>query len=86
MRVHQLAKELGWASRQLIAELRRRGEYVKSALNTIEASVVRDIRRDFATASDEPDADVTIVPELYGSSAESHAVEGPNETFSAALA
>jgi Translation initiation factor IF-2, N-terminal region len=86
MRVHELAVELGWTSRQLIAELCRRGEYVKSAMSTIEAPVVRDIRRDFATAGDEPEADVTIESEAYGSSAESHAGEGPKETFAAALA
>jgi len=32
MRIHELARELGWPSRQLIAELRRRGEYVRRSL------------------------------------------------------
>ena len=86
MRVHELAAELGWTSRQLIAELCRNGEYVKSATSTIEAPVVRDIRRHFATAGDELEADVTTVSESYGSSAESDAGEGPKETFAAALA
>jgi hypothetical protein len=48
MRVHELAAELGWTSRQLIAELCRRGEYVKSTASALGAPVVRDIRRDFA--------------------------------------
>ena len=48
--------------------------------------MVRDIRRHFATAGDELEADVTTVSESYGSSAESDAGEGPKETFAAALA
>jgi hypothetical protein len=32
MRVHELARELGWPSPQLVDELRRRDEYVKSAM------------------------------------------------------
>jgi nitroreductase len=51
MRVHELAAELGWTSRQLIAEFCRRGEYVKSAASALEAPVVRDIQRDFAAIS-----------------------------------
>ena len=56
MRVYELAKELGWPASQLVDELRSRGEYVKSAMSTIVAPVVRAIRRDFAAARgiDEP--------------------------------
>ena len=86
MRVHQLAKELGWAPRQLVAELRRRGEYVKSAMSTIEAPVVAGRPSRFRARRRRARLDVTFVPEFYGSSAESHAKEGPNETFAAALA
>ena len=64
MRVHELAKELGWPARQLIAELRSRGEYVKSAMSTVEAPVVRAIRRDFAAISDAPDPDASLASEV----------------------
>ena len=83
MRVHELAAELGWTSRRLIAELCRRGEYVKSAASALEAPVVRDIRRDFATIREKSDGDATVAPEAYGDSAESRAEEGPDEGFAA---
>jgi hypothetical protein len=86
MRVHELAKELGWPASQLIAQLRSRGEYVKSAMSTVEAPVIRAIRRDFATISDAPDPDASLASEVYGYSAEPHVGGGPNETFAAALA
>ena len=85
MRVHQLAKELGWPSSQLIKELLRRGEFVKSAANTVEAPVVQAIRRDFAAASAAADPEETLTPDLYGTSAEL-ATDEPDETFAAALA
>src|SRR6266850_2563756 len=70
VRVHELAAELGWTPRQLIAELCRRGEYVKSEAGALEVPVVRDIRRDFAAISEKPDRDATVAPEAYGDSAE----------------
>ncbi|MGW0160224.1 translation initiation factor IF-2 N-terminal domain-containing protein [Mycobacterium sp. NPDC003323] len=48
-RVYELAAELGCTSKQLIAELHRLGEYVKSASRTVAPAVVRTIRRAFAT-------------------------------------
>jgi hypothetical protein len=88
MRVHELAKELGWPSSRLLAELRRRGEYVKSAMSTIEAPVVRAIRRDFAAAvRADIDPDDVIDASLYGKSAEiAEEDDGPDETFAAAVA
>lgn len=55
-------------------------------MSTIEPPVVQDIRRDSATAGDGPEADVTVVSESYGSSAESHAGKGRRRPFGAALA
>lgn len=43
-RVHQLAKELGVTSKQILAELRAAGEFVKSASSTIEGPVARRLR------------------------------------------
>jgi hypothetical protein len=86
MRVHELAKELGWPSSQLIAEPRHRGEFVKSAMSTLEVPVIRDIRSEFAAISDTSDPDANLAAEMYGNSVESRDVEDLKETFAAALA
>jgi translation initiation factor IF-2-like protein len=86
VRVHELARELGWTPRQLLEELSRRGEFVKSAASTLEAPTVRAIRRDFAAVSDGSDLESTVTPEMYGRSAESHATEESDDSFAAALA
>ncbi|MFC6714493.1 translation initiation factor IF-2 [Branchiibius cervicis] len=44
VRVHELAKELGIGSKELLAYLKEQGEFVKSASSTIEAPVVRKIK------------------------------------------
>ena len=87
MRVHELAKELGWPPGQLVDELRSRGEWVKSAMSTLEAPVVRAIRRDFAAASPEVDPEQSLEPALYGDSADLDTVASESdETFAEALA
>ncbi|WP_438804049.1 translation initiation factor IF-2 N-terminal domain-containing protein [Mycolicibacterium mageritense] len=87
MRVHELAKELGWPPARLVDELRRRGEWVKSAMSTIEAPVVRAIRRDFAAADPPADPEHSLEPALYGDSADlALHTEPPGETFAQALA
>lgn len=70
VRVHELARELGWTSRQLLAELSRRGEFVKSAASQLEAPVIRAIRQEFGTGGDGPHPDAIVNPEMYGRSAE----------------
>ena len=47
LRVHELAKELGTTSKNLLGILKEQGEFVKSASSTIEAPVVRRIREQF---------------------------------------
>lgn len=87
MRVHELAKELGWPPGRLVDELRGRGEWVKSAMSTVEAPVVRAIRRDFAAATSKADPDESLEPALYGDSADLDAVTSePDETFAEAFA
>ncbi|BBY06433.1 translation initiation factor IF-2 N-terminal domain-containing protein [Mycobacterium noviomagense] len=86
LRVHELAREFGWTSRQLLDELRRRGEFVKSAANTLEAPVVRAIRRDFAAVGGPSDLETAVTRELYGRSAEPHAADESGDSFAAALA
>ncbi|TWP34388.1 translation initiation factor IF-2 [Leekyejoonella antrihumi] len=44
VRVHELAKELGIESKQLLSYLKEQGEFVKTASSTIEAPVVRKIK------------------------------------------
>lgn len=88
MPVHELAKALRWTSQQLLEELRRRGEYVSSPNSTLEAPVVRDILRQHAPATPEPDPETTLDPHLYGTSAApEHSFDDVgNEPFAAALA
>jgi len=48
--VHELAKELGKSSKEIIAKLNEFGEFVKSASSTIEAPVVRKLKDAFPAA------------------------------------
>ncbi|MGH3863868.1 translation initiation factor IF-2 N-terminal domain-containing protein, partial [Actinokineospora sp.] len=43
-RVHELAKELGVTSKDVLAKLKDLGEFVKSASSTVEAPVARRLR------------------------------------------
>ncbi|OZM74383.1 translation initiation factor IF-2 [Amycolatopsis antarctica] len=43
-RVHELAKELGVTSKEVLAKLKEQGEFVKSASSTVEAPVARRLR------------------------------------------
>jgi len=46
-RVHELAKELGVTSKEVLARLSEQGEFVKSASSTVEAPVARRLRETF---------------------------------------
>ncbi|MEU3270649.1 translation initiation factor IF-2 [Saccharomonospora sp. NPDC006951] len=48
-RVHELAKELGVTSKEVLAKLKEQGEFVKSASSTVEAPVARRLRDAFTT-------------------------------------
>ena len=48
VRVHELAKELGVSSKDVLGKLGDLGEYVKSASSTVEAPVVRKLKESFA--------------------------------------
>jgi translation initiation factor IF-2 len=45
--VHELAKELGVTSKEVLARLSEQGEFVKSASSTVEAPVARRLRESF---------------------------------------
>ncbi|MCS3878712.1 translation initiation factor IF-2 [Gordonia amarae] len=49
-RVHELAKELGVTSKQVLERLKEQGEFVKSASSTVEAPVARRLRESFPQA------------------------------------
>lgn len=86
LRVHELAKELGWPSSELLRELSRRGEFVKSAASTVPEPVARDIRRDFPFSSADAGTEETVPASQYGNSAQPPTSAGRDETFGAALA
>ncbi|MBM7367618.1 translation initiation factor IF-2 [Gordonia hydrophobica] len=48
-RVHELAKELGVASKVVLERLKEQGEFVKSASSTVEAPVARRLRESFTS-------------------------------------
>jgi Translation initiation factor IF-2, N-terminal region len=84
LRVHELAAELGWTSRQLLFELSRRGEFVKSASSTLEAPIVRAIRRDFAPGPSKPELDESCT-RPGGRPMAATAAEDPDEPFEEAV-
>jgi translation initiation factor IF-2 len=49
-RVHELAKELGVSSKDLLGKLSELGEFVKSASSTVEAPVARRLREAYPNA------------------------------------
>ncbi|MDQ6875421.1 MAG: translation initiation factor IF-2 N-terminal domain-containing protein, partial [Actinomycetota bacterium] len=46
-RVHELAKELGVPSKDVMSKLKELGEFVKSASSTVEAPVARKLKEAF---------------------------------------
>lgn len=46
-RIHELAKELGVTSKEVLARLNADGEFPRSASSTVEAPVARRLRESF---------------------------------------
>ena len=61
-RVHELAKELGVSSKELLAKLGELGEFVKSASSTVEAPVARRLREVFPDAGEAAPAPARKAP------------------------
>ncbi|MGX7679549.1 translation initiation factor IF-2 [Jatrophihabitans sp. DSM 45814] len=61
-RVHELAKELGVPSKEVLAKLSELGEFVKSASSTVEAPVARRLREAFPAGSAAPAKKVAPKP------------------------
>ena len=57
LRVHELAKELGITSKELMGYLKEAGEFVKSSSSSLEPPVVRQMREKFATTPKTKKAD-----------------------------
>lgn len=51
VRVYELAKELGIESKQLLAQLRTMGEFVRSASSLLEPCVARKVKETFAAGA-----------------------------------
>lgn len=51
LRVHELAKQLGVTSKELLASLKEQGEFVKTASSTIEPPVVKKMRAHYEAQS-----------------------------------
>ena len=62
LRVHELAKELGITSKELMGHLKEAGEFVKSSSSSLEPPVVRQMREKFATAPKTKKADAKPAP------------------------
>jgi translation initiation factor IF-2 len=56
VRVHELAKELGVTSKEVLAKLADLGEYVKSASSTVEAPVIRKLKEAMPPVEKKPAA------------------------------
>ncbi|MDY6050172.1 MAG: translation initiation factor IF-2 [Corynebacterium sp.] len=61
LRVHELAKQLGVTSKELLATLKDQGEFVKTASSTIEPPVVAKMQKFYA--SQKAEAEAPAVPE-----------------------
>ncbi len=54
-RVHEIAKELGVTSKEVIAKLAEQGEFVKGASSTLNPLVVKKLREAFPTPAQAPE-------------------------------
>ena len=56
LRVHELAKELGVTSKELLAQLKEQGEFVKTASSTVEPPVVKKMKKHYGEAGESQDS------------------------------
>ena len=82
VRVHELAKELGVSSKEVLAKLQELGEFVKSASSTVEAPVVRKLREAMppAAAPAEPPAKKPAAKKSAAAAPESTEAPAPAAT------
>jgi translation initiation factor IF-2 len=65
LRVHELAKQLGTTSKELLATLKEQGEFVKSASSTVEPPVVKKMKNHYGAATESTKDDAAL-PDLSG--------------------
>ncbi|NKE63972.1 translation initiation factor IF-2, partial [Lentzea sp. PSKA42] len=82
-RVHELAKELGVTSKEVLNKLAEQGEYVKSASSTVEAPVARRLR-DAYEAKSKPSAPKPAAPKPKAPAPAAAAPAAPAESKPAA--
>ena len=75
VRVHELAKELGVTSKQLLEELKSAGEFVRSASSTLEPPVERAMREKLKAAA--PKAEPATAPAKEAPAPQKPATKAP---------
>ncbi|MGN0094938.1 MAG: translation initiation factor IF-2 [Corynebacterium sp.] len=65
LRVHELAKQLGTTSKELLATLKEQGEFVKSASSTVEPPVVKKMKNHYGAGAESKKDDAAL-PDLSG--------------------
>ena len=86
LRVHELAKELGIPSKELLAYLRDKGEYVKASSSALEPPVAREAREHFEKLSGSASGDAKSTPKKAAPKPKAKASAKTAETASAAPA
>ena len=86
LRVHELAKELGIPSKELLAYLRDKGEYVKASSSALEPPVAREAREHFEKLSGSATGDDKSAPKKAASKPKAKASAKAAETAPAAPA
>ncbi|AKU64682.1 translation initiation factor IF-2 [Schaalia meyeri] len=77
LRVHELAKELGITSKELMGHLKEAGEFVKSSSSSLEPPVVRQMREKFAAAPKTKKVEAKPAPKVPKPSAAKPAAKRP---------
>ena len=83
LRVHELAKELGIPSKELLAYLRDKGEYVKASSSALEPPVAREAREHFEKLSGSASGDAKSAPKKAAPKPKAKASTKTAETASA---
>ena len=86
LRVHELAKELGIPSKELLAYLRDKGEYVKASSSALEPPVAREAREHFEKLSGSASGDAKGAPKKAAAKPKAKASAKTAETAPAAPA
>ena len=86
LRVHELAKELGITSKELMGHLKEAGEFVKSSSSSLEPPVVRQMREKFAATPKTKKADAKPAPKAPKPGAAKPAAKKPAAPKAAAPA